>query len=480
VTVSPEHNHDDVRLTLLEANDKVCSGQVPLLLGIQPALGLIDGNETVQLHGWGFTPSDEVLFAGKVASTTYVSPVLLEALTPSRVAIGLTEVKVRSKTGASHSRRDLFRYYADTIDLGPISFNPNQNAKDISDLIVGDFFPKDRTVAASSAWTFRSLDSLGLTFAIPAQPLPMIGSTAVSFVPGSAPSSVAAADMNADGIPDFIVALSGMDQVQVFINDGLGNLTGQPAIGVGKQPEGVAVKDLNGDGKPDIVTADFAGNSLSVLLSLPKGGFLPALSLKTTGPAATQNPVSVVISDINQDGWNDLAAVNQSGGNINLFLGFGSGAFVPNPVQQLVGSNPTQIAAVDTNRDGVDDLLVTNRMSNNVQVLVNRTKKEGSLNFDTFTLTTDPSPESMAFADMNGDGINDLIVPCSATNTINVFINKPPDGLKGASPRKFRMPGPPICDGVRRVAAGDLIMDGQLDLVGFCRTGGAIMKNQTL
>jgi hypothetical protein len=286
--------------------------------------------------------------------------------------------------------------------------------------------------------------------------------------------------MNADGISDVIVALSGKDQVQVFLNDGLGNLTAQAPIAVGKQPEGVAAKDLNGDGKPDIVTANFADNTLSVLLSIPSGGFLPAYAIKSSSPTAIQNPVSVVISDLNQDGWNDIAAVNQTGGNINLFLGLGLGAFSPKAVEMLVGQNPTQIAAIDTNRDGVDDFLVANRLSNNIQVLVNRTKKSGGINFDTFTLDTDTSPESMSFSDMNGDGVSDLLVPCSVTNTVNVFLNRAPDGLKGTTAQKFKMPGPPVCDGVRRLAAMDLITDGQMDLVGLCGTGGGLMKNQTL
>ena len=118
-------------------------------------------------------------------------------------------------------------------------------------------------------------------------------------------------------------------------------------------------------------------------------------------------------------------------------------------------------------------------MDNNVQVLVNRSK--GSLNFDVYTLATDQSPESVSFADMNGDGIDDLLVACSQSNTINIFLNRITDGLKGATAQKFNHPGSPACTGgVRRVAAMDVISDGQLDLVGLCQGGGGILKNQTL
>ena len=112
-------------------------------------------------------------------------------------------------------------------------------------------------------------------------------------------------------------------------------------------------------------------------------------------------------------------------------------------------------------------------------MLVNRSK--GSLNFDVYTLATDQSPESVSFADMNGDGINDLLVACSQSNSINIFLNRITDGFKGATAQKFNMPGAPSCTGgVRRVAAMDVITDGQLDLVGLCQSGGGILKNQTL
>ena len=53
---------------------------------------------------------------------------------------------------------------------------------------------------------------------------------------------------------------------------GNGNGTFQTALffAAGNSPEAVAVADLNGDGGPDLVTANFSGNDVSVLLSLPE------------------------------------------------------------------------------------------------------------------------------------------------------------------------------------------------------------------
>ena len=141
---------------------------------------------------------------------------------------------------------------------------------------------------------------------------------------------------------------------------------------------------------------------------------------------------------------------------------------------------PTQIAANRCKPRRHRRSAVVNKGSNNIQVLVNRSKKGSStINFDTYTLATDTTPESMAFSDLNGDGISDLIVPCSTTNTVNVFLNKSPDGLKGATAQSLRCRAPRLYERPS-VAAMDIFKDGQMDLAGLCTTGGGILKNQTL
>ena len=472
-----------LRIPVQPISDTVCSGKRPLLLGASPGLGLIDGNETIQLTGWGFKPGIVAQFGSNgspptftSATTQFVSATRMDALTPARVNIGPTDIKVLNKDASSHTRSDLFRYYASKIDLGQLPVNPAGSSNDVSDLLIGNLVPKIPTAVASLAATFRSQNNMRLVWTIPAQPIPMIDSKTITFSqPGSAPSGISTSDMDGDGILDLVVALSGASQVQIFLNDGQGGLTEQPALSTGNQPEGIATGDLNGDGKPDIVTANKGSNSVSIILSKPGGGYLAATSLTTSG----QGPVSVVISDVNQDGIKDITSLNSIGQNISVFLGMGLGLFTSKSVEFIVGKDPTMISQADVNRDGIEDLVIVNRGDNNVQVLVNRSK--GSINFDVYTLVTDQTPESVSFSDMNGDGVRDLLIACSGSNTVDVFLNQAPDGLKKSIAQSFKMPGAPSCTGgIRRVAAMDIITDGQMDLVGLCLGGGGLLKNQTL
>src|ERR1035441_9731359 len=82
------------------------------------------------------------------------------------------------------------------------------------------------------------------------------------------------------------------------------NLSSSP--GAGNDPNSVAAADANGDGKMDLISANYYGNSLSVLTNNGSGSFV----LSGTYPVGL-GPVSVTAADVNGDGWVDLISANQ-------------------------------------------------------------------------------------------------------------------------------------------------------------------------
>lgn len=91
------------------------------------------------------------------------------------------------------------------------------------------------------------------------------------FATGHYPGTVAAGDLNADGIADIVVPNYDDGTLTVYLGGRNGiNLAPFSPIRVGRTPHGVAIADLNHDGKGDIVVAQEEDNDVLVLLSKGK------------------------------------------------------------------------------------------------------------------------------------------------------------------------------------------------------------------
>jgi hypothetical protein len=126
------------------------------------------------------------------------------------------------------------------------------------------------------------------------------GSAVAPFVPGS----VAAADINHDGLDD-AVALDEFNMpgasAALFLNNGRGGWTANGTYDGGFNPVSAAVGNFNGAG-PDVVSSDTTGGQQVILA--PNGGG----GLVTAGKFATGfNSQSPSVADLNGDGKPDIA-----------------------------------------------------------------------------------------------------------------------------------------------------------------------------
>ncbi len=121
----------------------------------------------------------------------------------------------------------------------------------------------------------------------------------------------------------------------------------------------VAVADMNADGALDVVLS--ASDGIHVLLNTlpPVGGFTDqgAVPLYYSGDFIT-NAAQIDIADLNQDGFLDVVAAID--GIVYVFPGNGTGG-LSTPVQAFSsGPNSNQVRTIDVNGDNVPDVLVNN------------------------------------------------------------------------------------------------------------------------
>jgi hypothetical protein len=283
------------------------------------------------------------------------------------------------------------------------------------------------------------------------------------FQTGAYPTGGAIADFNHDGKPDVVTADYHGNSVSVLLGNGTGALATKSTYPTvpGAETSNLAVGDLNGDGNLDVVATNPQRASISVFLGNADGTLQPAATTSVGILGGTQ-PYSAAVADFNADGINDVAVADLVNGPIIVLLGTPTGAFQDAVLYPPGGTGPHILITYDINLDGKPDLITANRGSTDVSVLIGRGDGtfRKAIRSSTGPETTPPSgPYSIEVADFNLDGVPDLATANFNVGTASVLI--------GIGNGKFEPPiETPTATGGNSygVAVGDFNGDGIPDL----------------
>jgi hypothetical protein len=143
---------------------------------------------------------------------------------------------------------------------------------------------------------------------------------------------------------------------------------------------------------------------------------------------------------------------NQNAGNLNFYASRGAGMFAA-PLVFGAGHDPLYLAAADLNGDDFPDVVSASAVDGTLSVFLNAGPTPGLNTFNEPIVLNSPGASQVAIADMNGDGLPDLI---SADFNVSLFLQ--------TSAGVFASPIPLYPGGANWVAVGDLNGDGMPDI----------------
>lgn len=322
-----------------------------------------------------------------------------------------------------------------------------------------------------------------------------------TFRVGPNPSSIAAADLNGDGLLDIVTSNHGRladirdespanDTISYLLAEGPLQYRSQPPLRSGFGPYEIVIANIDALKAPDIVVVNFhaaRNRDLTLLRNIGENLFEPRyfsipddkLHYARTRDGdnqplfSTPGLTSLIIEDVDGDGYRDAIATGWSADVLVFFPGEPN-AYFGNPVITELRGGPRDAALADFDNDGKLDLAVTLYSSNEIALL--RGDGAGAFTLSERFESRGKLPHKILCVDLNNDGKKDLVVSHTYSNdSVVVFYGEDSfsfplsqEILLGSDRNKLEYD-------IRDIAVADFTGNGRMDIALACKEASAVV-----
>lgn len=172
--------------------------------------------------------------------------------------------------------------------------------------------------------------------------------------------------LDSDASADLVVAIADEKTCQIFLGDGLGGFRLMQSISVPYKISRLGVADINGDEMPDVCLLSRTNRSLGVHLNSRKGTMADEIIF-----AAGKAPSSFCFSPAERGKLTDLAILDETSSKIRLLVNAKAEPSREPEVNYATGLSPGDVVVTDCNQDGWNDIIVASASSPDISLYLN-------------------------------------------------------------------------------------------------------------